>query len=54
MRGTATAPNAPRDRAATFPFAISRTHGDSASKSNERQTVLPGIGAMLAFGAGLR
>src|SRR5947199_5747314 len=38
MRGTATAPNSPREIAATFPSAISNTHGDSASKSNVRQT----------------
>src|SRR5215472_584633 len=37
MRGTATAPNSPRESAATLPSAISKTHGESASKSNVKQ-----------------
>src|SRR5215470_17834196 len=38
IRGTATAPNSPRESAATLPSAISNTHGERASKSNVRQT----------------
>src|SRR5712691_4395611 len=49
IRGTATAPNSPRESAATLPSAISNTHGDSASKSNVRQTESGGTGRLSAL-----